>query len=120
MSTREVEPDEWLPFFDAFSSMHQGVLVTLEVTRGASTEVIAREAPLEDIHVDAVAGTPRISVVLLDRDDELSQVVVDPEHVYMSEREGGVVRLEISSATETTAVEVPRAELPKDVSELLF
>ncbi len=122
MTGREIEREEWLPFFDAFSGLHRGWKVTLEVRRDGQPDVMATEVPLSEIHVEPAPSGARISVVLTEDEGEVSHVVLEPVHVWLSDDErGGISTLEIEAANgETTSVRFKQVELPKDVTELAF
>ncbi len=121
--TQEITRDEWHPFFDAFSGMHHGWPVTLEV-RGPSPdgEVKASEVPLEEIAAElSVREEGRISIVLRPtQENEISHVIDAPTHVWLSEGEDEPdVSLEIASAFGTTTlIKVRQLELPKPEPEL--
>lgn len=120
MATQEITREDWFPFFDAFSGMHKGWLVTVEVSGDTGTEVKAYEVPLEDIHADlgVSAGDDRIEVALGELDDgPISHIVDAPRHVRLREEEGGDSgALEIEAASgQTTFIRYKHLPLPKEV-----
>ena len=106
--TQEIARDEWHPFFDAFSGMHRGWRVTLEV-RGADLEpeVMAAQVPLEEIAAElGTKADERINIVLRPTSEaEISHVVEAPVHVWLRGGEGELdASLEIESARGTTTL----------------
>jgi hypothetical protein len=118
----EITRDEWLPFFDAFSGMHRGWLVTLEV-RGMrpDSEVRASGVPFEEIAAEGSRDGERISIVLRPtQSDEISHVVEAPAHVWLRrEAWSSDASLEIESAQGiTTLLRFNNAELPRPTDGL--
>ena len=119
----EIARDEWYPFFDAFSGMHRGRLVTLEIHAGSEQEVRATEVPLEQITAEGTRDEARISIVLRPTsDNELSHVVEAPEHVWLKQEDDRPsAALEIQSAAgETTLLRFTGADLPEAAFDFMI
>jgi hypothetical protein len=122
--TQEITRDEWHPFFDAFSGMHRGWPVTLEV-QGAEpgAEIRAADVPLEEIAAElGPTEEGRISIVLRPtQDNEISHIIEEPTHVWLSEGdEEPNLSLEITSSQGvTTFLRVRQSELPQPGPEFL-
>ena len=124
LQTLEITRDEWLPFFDAFSGMHRGWLVTLEV-RGESfdAEVRAAGVPFEEIAAEGGRDGDRISIVLRPNSaDEINHVVESPAHVWLRQEEAlSDAALEIQSARGTTTLlKFTAADLPRPAEGTSF
>ena len=110
---QEITRDEWQPFFDAFSGLHRGSPVTLEVVGDTGNDEVAADAPLEEIAAD---GADRIAIVLraAGTADELSHVVERPEHVWLMQDDAETkAAIEIESARGTTRLRFEAGELPR-------
>jgi hypothetical protein len=110
----EITRDEWLPFFDAFSGMHRGSPVTLEVVASGEEDELAADVPFENI---AAESAERIAIVLRSSGgaDEISHVVEAPEHVWLRQDESDTTAaLEIqSSRGTTTRLRFAAGDLPR-------
>lgn len=121
MTQEEITRDEWHPFFDAFSGMHRGWLVTLEIRGSAPGEAVRTvDVPLEEIAAEGARGGERISIVLRPTSsDEISHVVEAPQRVWLRQSDDRPESaLEIQSARGTTLLRFARSTLPRP-SELL-
>jgi len=119
MPTSDIPRQEWADFFDAFSRMHQGWLVTLEVIdEDIGDRLEAREARLSGV-VSELRCHPEAIEVLADDPAgmHLSHTVREPVSVQVKETEAGaheVLRLE-SQAGVVTLLKFARTALPSEV-----
>jgi hypothetical protein len=122
MPTREIQRNEWVSFFNSFSSRHRGWLVTVEIMDpeiGDQTEV--RDLPLEGITAELnERGPDQIEILVGNRADRhVSNAVVDPKQVWLkSSDEGADEVLEIKGENETVLIRFRSAMLPELVDAL--
>ena len=122
MPTQEIHRNEWVGFFDSFSSRHRGWLVTVEIMDpeiGDQTE--ARDLPLEGITAELnQRGPDQIEIMIGNQADQhVSNSVVDPRQVWLkSTDEGADEVLEIKGETETVLIRFRSAMLPELVDGL--
>lgn len=122
MPTREIQRNEWVSFFDSFSSRHRGWLVTVEIMDpeiGDQTE--ARDLPLEGITAELnERGPDQIEIIVGNQTDRhVSNTVVDPKQVWLkSSDEGADEVLEIKGENETVLIRFRSAMLPALVDAL--
>jgi len=122
MPSREIQRNEWVSFFDSFSSRHRGWLVTVEIMDpeiGDQTE--ARDLPLEGITAELNdRGTDQIEIIVGNQTDRhVSNSVVAPKHVWLkSSDEGADQVLEIKGENETVLIRFRSAVLPELVDGL--
>jgi Family of unknown function (DUF5335) len=122
MPTREIQRNEWVSFFDSFSSRHRGWLVTVEIMDpeiGDQTE--ARDLPLEGITAELnERGPDQIEIIVGNQADRhVSNTVVDPRQVWLkSSDEGADEVLEIKGENETVLIRFRSAMLPELVDGL--
>ena len=122
MPTQEIQRNEWVGFFDSFSSRHRGWLVTVEIMDpeiGDQTE--ARDLPLEGITAELnQRGPDQIEIMIGNQADQhVSNSVVDPRQVWLkSTDEGADEVLEIKGETETVLIRFRSAMLPELVDGL--
>jgi hypothetical protein len=122
MPTREIQRNEWVSFFDSFSSRHRGWLVTVEIMDpeiGDQTE--AGDLPLEGITAELnERGPDQIEILVGNRADRhVSNSVVDPKQVWLkSSDEGADEVLEIKGENETVLIRFRSAVLPELVDAL--
>lgn len=122
MPTREIQRNEWVSFFDSFSSRHRGWLVTVEIMDpeiGDQTE--ARDLPLEGITAELnLHGPDQIEIIVGNQADRhVSNTVVDPKQVWLkSSDEGADEVLEIKRENETVLIRFRSAMPPELVDGL--
>jgi hypothetical protein len=122
MPTREIQRNEWVSFFDSFSSRHRGWLVTVEIMDpeiGDQTE--ARDLPLEGITAELnERGPDEIEIIVGNQADRhVSNAVVDPKQVWLkSSDEGADEVLEIKGENKTVLIRFRSAKLPELVDAL--
>ena len=122
MPTREIQRNEWVSFFDSFSSRHRGWLVTVEIMDpeiGDQTE--ARDLPLEGITAELnERGPDQIEILVGNQADRhVSNTVVDPKQVWLkSSDEGADEVLEIKGENETVLIRFRSAVLPELVDAM--
>ena len=111
MMTRELAPEEWAAFFDAFSRRFRGRHMTIEVAVAADADfrTLADRLPLLGITSEpAAAPTESIQVMLGDSPvQNVVHVIRQPSRVLVAQVSNGEDdRLTIESATgETTRVD---------------
>jgi len=117
MPTREIQRNEWVSFFDSFSSRHLGWLVTVEIMNpeiGDQTE--ARDLPLGGITAELnERGPDQIEILVGNQADRhVSNSVVDPKQVWLkSGDEGADEVLEIKGENETVLIRFRSAVPPE-------
>jgi len=122
MPTREIQRNEWVSFFDSFSSRHQGWLVTVQIMDpeiGDQTE--ARDLPLEGITAELnERGPDQIEIIIGNQADRhVTNTVVDPRQLWLkSNDEGADEVLEIKGENETVLIRFRSAMLPELVDGL--
>jgi hypothetical protein len=116
MSIHEVLRDQWVEFFQTFTSEHAGELVSLGVDgRQPKHEIVdveARELPLRGIAADLKDDESTVVISLgLSSDRLLRHSVLSVSHIYVNQTEGGFESaLEIESRngqTTTLNISVP-------------
>ena len=122
MPTKEIQRNEWVSFFDSFSSRHQGWLVTVQIMDpeiGDQTE--ARDLPLEGITAELnERGPDQIEIIIGNQADRhVTNTVVDPRQLWLkSNDEGADEVLEIKGENETVLIRFRSAMLPELVDAL--
>jgi hypothetical protein len=122
MPTKEIQRNEWVSFFDSFSSRHQGWLVTVQIMDpeiGDQTE--ARDLPLEGITAELnERGPDQIEIIIGNQADRhVTNTVVDPRQLWLkSNDEGADEVLEIKGENETVLIRFRSAMLPELVDGL--
>jgi hypothetical protein len=122
MPTQEIRRNEWVSFFNSFSSRHLGWLVTVEIMDpeiGDQTE--ARDLPLVGITAELnERGPDQIEILVGNQADRhVSNSVVDPKQVWLkSSDEGADEVLEIKGENETVLIRFRSAVLPELVDAL--
>ena len=110
MRTRELDPREWVAFFEAFSRQYRGRPVTLELAEKGplnSARFIAQQVPLVGITAEPEAGEARaIEIVVGDGpDSHLCHIISSPSHVKVGQISGGEDEvLVIESASDPTVL----------------
>jgi hypothetical protein len=108
MRTKEISRNEWREFFDSFSRLHQGSLVTLEILGskiGAQLE--GRELAFAGVVAerDAVRGDKIAIMIGADAADHITHNIGRPIQVSLEQTdEGADVALAIKSADGVTAL----------------
>jgi hypothetical protein len=122
MPTREIQRNEWVSFFNSFSSRHLGWLVTVEIMDpeiGDQTE--ARDLPLEGITAELnERGPDQIEILVGNQADRhVSNSVIAPKQVWLkSSDEGADEVLEIKGENATVLIRFRSAVLPELVDAL--
>jgi len=102
MRTREISRSEWPEFFDRFSRLHEGWLVTLEIFGvDIGAQVQERELAFEGIvdEWDEVQGNQIVIMVGAEADDHITHSISHPTQVSVEEtHEGADAGLAIQSA----------------------
>jgi len=123
MPTREVARNEWRSFFDTYSQLHEGWLVTMEVSgEDVPGEQIESDAlPLLGISADTKGSEKNAIEITLGQgpSDELTHIVHDATRVQFMRADGGgfeSIRIESADGDQTiltvrpaSARELPRA-----------
>lgn len=130
MVTRELESEEWIAFFNAFSRHFRGRPVTVELVaasgRGSPPQVVARQVPLIGITAEHKAagtppGQPEVSAIQIllgtegDRSDHFTHVVREPSRVRVAQVSNGTDELlfiESAAGGTTTRVDFSSKGLP--------
>jgi Family of unknown function (DUF5335) len=105
MRTRELDPSEWAPFFEAFSRQYRGRPVTLELAESGpfnSARFIAQQLPLVGITAEPELGPVKAIEIVVGAEPEnhLCHIVSSPSHVkvgQISNGEDGVLVIESAS-----------------------
>ena len=122
MPTREIKRNEWVSFFDSFSSRHRGWLATVEImTPEIGDQTEAHDLPLEGITAELnERGPDQIEIVVGGRSDShVSDTVVDPKEVWLkSTDEGADEVLEIKGESKTVLIRFRSAMPPELVDGL--
>ena len=122
MPTREIKRNEWVSFFDSFSSRHQGWLATVEImTPEIGDQTEAHDLPLEGITAELnERGPDQIEIVVGGRSDShVSDTVVDPKEVWLkSTDEGADEVLEIKGENKTVLIRF-RSAMPPELVDAL-
>ena len=122
MPTKEIQRNEWVSFFDSFSSRHQGWLVTVQIMNpeiGDQTE--ARDLPLEGITAELnERGPDQIEIIIGNQADRhVTNTVVDPRRVWLKSNDEGADEVrEIKGENETVLIRFRSAMLPELVDGL--
>jgi Family of unknown function (DUF5335) len=90
MFTREIPRHEWTPFFDGFSTLHEGWIVIVEVLGaeiGDQEEAI--RLPLAGVTAEVKGGVARIEIIVGNRADghAVLRIIETPEHVWFKQPE---------------------------------
>jgi hypothetical protein len=123
MPTREIPPSEWRGFFDTFSQLHEGWLITVAVSgKDVPGEQLEGDAqPFLGISADTKgSGAGAIEIAFgRDSSSEETHIVNGASHVLYEQPEGGGAEsIEIQSAAGDTTIlqfrpatetELPRA-----------
>ena len=120
MITRELKPEEWTAFFNAFSRRYQGELVTVELVgppdpTHTAAQVIARRMTLVGITAERPAGLVfDVEIMLGDGDNEhLVHIIHNPTNVRVAQVTNGADEVFfIDAAGQTTRVDFSPAGLP--------
>lgn len=119
MATQEIPSYEWERFFDEFSRVHQGWLVTMEITGFGGGGQATHNLPLEGISVapDEV-GEDQITIAAGDSPDErLTHTIDSPSGVWLKQDdEGADEALEIESFDGSMLLTFRSAVLPEFAS----
>lgn len=107
MTTSEIAREQWGTFFDDFSRLRRGWLVTVEVlgsSIGAQLEV--QDLPLEGMTADFEQGASQIEITAgRGQPGHVLHTVTDPEHVWLK-RDGDEDVLELEARGTITLVRV--------------
>ncbi len=119
MPTREIARDEWQPFFDGFSRMHRGWLVTVEVLDEELGDLLeAREGPLSGVVAELRARPEAIEIMVGEVPERhITHVIREPLHVHLKESDVGAHQtLRVEGADGVVTLLTFRAEaLPAEV-----
>jgi hypothetical protein len=104
MTIRELQPNEWSDFFDAFSRHYRGQPVTIQVCGSSDTgpdRIIARRLALAGITAERdSASVVSLEVMVGDSPDEhLMHVIRDPYRVRVAQVSDGTDELLIINST---------------------
>src|SRR5687768_338241 len=95
MDIRELDPNEWTAFFNAFSRHYRGLPVTVELTNNHPPQVIAKKMPL--IGITAECRDAHVSVIEVILGDapygHLTHVVQQPTKVRIAQVTNGADEL---------------------------
>jgi Family of unknown function (DUF5335) len=105
MPTQEIPHYEWERFFDEFSRLHRGWLVTIEMLGlDIRDQVQARDLPLEGIAIEPnEIGEDQITIIAgAQGDARISHTIDGPDRVWLKQNEEGADEaLEIESTDST-------------------
>lgn len=108
MPTQEIPHYEWERFFDGFSRLHRGWLVTVEVLGpDIGDQVQVRNLPLEGIAVEPnEVGEDQITIIAgTEPDARISHTIPAPDRVWLKQNdEGADEALEIESIDGTVLI----------------
>jgi hypothetical protein len=118
MPTREIPRDEWVKFFQTFTSEHEGWLVSLGL-RGRqpgheTADIAVRDLPLREIAADLKDKEHTIVIAVgAHEDDLLRHIVSEVSHVRLTRtKEGTDSALQIESANSQTTTLKLSAPVP--------
>ena len=101
MPTQEIPPYEWERFFDEFSRLHRGWLVTIEMLGpDIGDQLQVRNLPLDEIAVEPnEVGEDQITIIAgTQADARISHTIAAPDRVFLKQNaEGADEALEIES-----------------------
>ena len=105
LGTREIPRNEWSAFFDSFSRLHQGWLVTIEALGGdIGAQVEARELPLQGVSADLKGENESVISIMAGSGPQhhVTHNISAPTKVMLQQNEEGADEaLEIESADKT-------------------
>lgn len=122
MRTREIVYDQWQPFFNDFTQLHQGKHVNVETLGGGDFGVKSRWCGLPLVGIVSAHPTTGddewIEVIARDSPDaHATHSIVKPSKVHLAEEENGrAIALEIESADGSVTMirfEPSRENLPQ-------
>ncbi|MFY9556654.1 MAG: DUF5335 family protein [Blastocatellia bacterium] len=122
MPTQEIASYEWLRFFDEFSRLHQGQLVTIEILGlDIGNQVQARDLPLIGITVEPnEVGEDQILIVAGRPEGHVTHTISAPSRVWLKQNEQGEDDVvEVESFTGTVLVRLPSASESELVDGML-
>jgi len=91
MHTRDVPIDQWQPFLDSFTRLHQGERMGIEVVgvpRGAARE-LAHQPLLGVVAVPDCGNGACIELVAGPQTEPKTRTIQNPSHLSVTEREDG-------------------------------
>jgi hypothetical protein len=114
VTTREIPPESWAEFFDAFSRRHQGWLVDVDILGPLGAQHEARQLPLQGISADH--ANKDISIALAPPGKIVEHFVLHPVSVRVEEEKGaeGAIQIQSSDGV-TTLVSFRSAIAPENV-----
>ena len=118
MKTVEIPSNEWIPFFQDFSRMYLGSLVTIEMLDAGGEQVeVAYQMPLERVLFDQTDPCNNVIVISVSEPGKraVEHVIIDPIHVIVRETGEHKKRMEISAENGTTLVGFHSGKLPEAV-----
>ena len=123
MPTQEIPSYEWARFFDEFSRLHRGWLVTVELLGPEiGDQVQARNLPLDGITVDPnEVGEDQITIIAGNRSDSrISHTITAPSRVWIKQSdEGADEAVEIEAFDGATLLRFRSTALPETVDGVL-
>src|SRR5579875_2746239 len=116
MATRAIPREQWVGFFDRFSTDHEGQSATLEAIGGeVGDETVAEELYFHGISADLKDGENRIAIQIGPAvDNGTTHTIGEPAGVWLKDgTDGEETSLEIRSADGTALLlRFVRPELP--------
>jgi hypothetical protein len=119
MRTEEIPRDAWTGTFNAFTAMHEGWLVSLEVLNaGIGAQMEIENLPLVGVTAGTIDGDPEVTISAGNAADRhISHTIRGARHVYIERTDQGAdAAVQIESDDETrTILRLRVARLPETV-----
>jgi hypothetical protein len=123
MATREIPRGEWVSFFDSFSNVHRGWLVTVEImSPDIGDQIEARNLPLERITAKLNEGGEDVIEIVAGAEEgrSVSDTIAAPKAVWLKEADDGAEEaLEIVGRDNTILIRFRAATRPEFVDGVL-
>jgi hypothetical protein len=123
MSTQEIPHYELGRFFDEYSQLHRGWLITVEImSPGIGAQVQVRDLPLEGITVESnEVGEDQIVILAGDSPDaRISHTIDSPNRIWLKQSDQGADEaLEIESADGVVLIRFRSSALPEMIDGVL-
>ncbi len=119
MATRELPREEWKPFLNEFSTLHQGEKASLEVIGDdVGDQEEANSLPFVGVSVDTKGSEAGAIMIMLgtEADDHLEHLIVTPTHLRIKvdgDLEQDVLEIEDEDGIKTILHLAPIERLPK-------
>lgn len=106
MSTKEIKPEEWKKFFDAYTKEHKGWKVKFEVlSEDVGAQVIAENLPLCGITADIDNEISRIEIMVGENASKhISHSIANPLRIMLNAPFTGIETLEFETGDGTKTI----------------